>query len=58
VAALYSPEGSFTANDSAPAIGRKAITELARSFVEAFLDLRVLMDDVLVRDNMPNTDGH
>jgi hypothetical protein len=36
-----------------PAVGREAITEVARSFMTAFPDLQVLMDDVVVRDGGP-----
>ena len=48
VAAHYSPEGSLTINEGAPSVGRAAITEAARSFMTAFPDLQVLMDDLLV----------
>jgi len=51
VAAHYSPEGSLTINDGEPAVGRAAITEAARSFMTAFPDLQVLMDDLLVGDS-------
>ena len=46
VAAHYAPDGSLTINDGAPAVGRTAITEVARSFMDAFPDMRVLMDDL------------
>ena len=48
VAAFYSPDGSLTVNDEAPAVGRSAIAEVARGFMTAFPDLEVMMDDVLV----------
>jgi len=47
VAASYSPAGSLTINDGAPAVGRDAITEAAQGFMTAFPDLLVIMDDVL-----------
>jgi len=50
VAAHYSPAGSLTINDGEPAIGRSAITAAARSFMTAFPDLQVLMDDLRVKD--------
>lgn len=50
VAAHYAPEGSLTINDGPPAVGRAAITEAARSFMVAFPDMRVLMDDLRVHD--------
>jgi predicted ester cyclase len=49
VAAFYSPNGSLSVNDDAPAVGRSAIGEVARGFMAAFPDLEVLMDDVLIQ---------
>jgi hypothetical protein len=49
VAAHYAPEGSLTINDGPPAVGRAAITEAARSFMVAFPDLRVEMDELRLR---------
>jgi uncharacterized protein (TIGR02246 family) len=46
VAAHYAPAGSLTINGGAPSIGRAAITEAARSFMVAFPDMQVLMDDL------------
>ena len=45
VAAHYEPDGSLTINDGVPAVGRTAITEAARSFMDAFPEMQVLMDD-------------
>jgi uncharacterized protein (TIGR02246 family) len=50
VADHYAPEGSLTINGGEPAKGRAALTEVARSFMTAFPDMQVLMDDALVRD--------
>src|SRR5690242_432196 len=61
VAAFYSPSGSLTINDGAPAVGREAIAEAARAFMTAFPDLQVDMDDVRVeRDHAVSLDldGH
>ena len=49
VASFFSPEGSLRVNDDPPALGRKAITQLAQSFMTAFPDLSVIMDDLVVR---------
>jgi uncharacterized protein (TIGR02246 family) len=46
VAAHYASNGSLTINDGPPSVGRAAITEAARSFMVAFPDLQVLMDDL------------
>jgi len=46
VAEHYSPEGSLTINDGPPSVGREAITDAARAFMEAFPAMQVLMDDL------------
>ena len=51
VAAFFSPDGSLSVNNGPPAVGRAEITELARSFMTAFPDLRVVMDDLHVYDD-------
>ncbi|HEY2016323.1 MAG TPA: nuclear transport factor 2 family protein [Bryobacteraceae bacterium] len=50
VAACYSPDGLLAINGGVPAVGRKAVAEAAQSFMTAFPDLRVVMDDLLARD--------
>lgn len=52
VAAFFSPDGSLTINDGEPAQGRAAIAEIARSFMDAFPDLSVAMDDVERHDGI------
>ena len=49
VADSYAPDGSLTINDGPPSVGRAAITEAARSFMVAFPDMQVLMDDLLAK---------
>ena len=49
VAAFYATDGSLRVNYGVPAVGRRAITEVAQSFMTAFPNLRVRMDGVLVR---------
>ena len=44
VAEFYSPGGSLTINDGTPSVGRAAITEAARGFMDAFPGMQVLMD--------------
>ena len=46
VAEHYAADGSLTINGGTPSVSRAAVTEAARSFMDAFPDLRVLMDDV------------
>jgi hypothetical protein len=49
VAAFFSPGGSLTINEGAPSVGHAAITRAAQGFMSAFPDLRVVMDDALVK---------
>jgi uncharacterized protein (TIGR02246 family) len=51
VAAHYAPDGSLAINGGEPAVGRDAITDVARSFMTAFPDMQVLMDDLVVKDD-------
>jgi predicted ester cyclase len=51
VAAFFSPNGSLSVNDSAPAVGRDAIQNTVQSFMTAFPDLRVTLDELLGRDD-------
>ena len=53
VASHYAPDGSLTINDGAPSVGRAAIAEAARSFMVAFPDLQVLMDDLRLDGEQP-----
>jgi SnoaL-like polyketide cyclase len=51
VAEFFSPNGSLTINDGVPALGRSAITEAAQSFMSAFPEMRVLMDNLIIQPN-------
>ena len=53
VASFFSLTGSLTVNEGPPALGPAAITEVARSFMVAFPDLRVTMDDLLFVNGHP-----
>jgi hypothetical protein len=53
VAAFYEPHGALQVNDAAPSVGRLAITEVARGFMTAFPDLRVVMDDLRDHAGIP-----
>lgn len=46
LASLYAEDGSLSVNEGAPAMGREAIAATARSFMEAFPDMVVVMDSV------------
>ena len=48
VAAFFSPSGSLQINDAAPAAGRDAIQAAVQSFMTAFPDMQVLMDEISV----------
>ncbi len=47
VAAFFSTDGTLQVNDDAPAIGREAITAVARGFMTAFPDMVVSMDSLV-----------
>lgn len=49
VAAFFAPNGSLKINDAAPSVGRAALTETARSFMTAFPDLKISMNDLVLR---------
>jgi SnoaL-like domain len=53
VADHYSRDGSLTINGGAPSVGRAAITEAARGFMDGFPDLRVEMDDLKIGGDSP-----
>src|SRR5258705_8671967 len=44
VAAFFSPNGSLKVNDGEAAVGRRAITEVAQSFMTALPDMIVSFD--------------
>jgi uncharacterized protein (TIGR02246 family) len=48
VAAFFSPNGTLSVNDGAAAVGRKAIEETVQSFMTAFPDLRIYLDNLAV----------
>ena len=49
VASFFTENGSLTVNDGLPAEGRSAIAEIAQSFMTAFPDLQVVIDEIAVR---------
>ena|ERR1700682_1788255 len=49
VAAFYSSAGSLRVNGADPAVGRDAIADVARGFMTAFPDLKLTMDDLIIR---------
>jgi uncharacterized protein (TIGR02246 family) len=46
VAEFFAENGSLTVNAGPAAVGREAIADVARSFMTAFPDLEVILDDV------------
>jgi predicted ester cyclase len=48
VAAFFAPSGSLSVN-GAPAVGRRAITEVAQGFMTAFPDMRLFMDNTTIQ---------
>ncbi len=49
MAAFYSADGSLSVNDGAPAVGRSAIADVVQSFMTAFPNLRVILNEVTTR---------
>ena len=49
VAGFFAPRGWLTINGGPPAVGRDAITEAARGFMQTFPDLKVSMDNLVVQ---------
>jgi len=47
VASFFAPEGSLQVNDNPPAVGRDAVAAVARGFMTAFPDMKVVMDDLV-----------
>lgn len=47
VAAFYAEKGSLTVNNGPPAVGRRAIAEVARGFMCDFPDMIVRMDKIV-----------
>lgn len=50
VAAFFAQDGSLSVN-GAPAVGRRAITEVAQGFMTTFPDLDLFMDGLLVQED-------
>jgi steroid delta-isomerase-like uncharacterized protein len=50
VAAFYAVNGSLQINQGSPSVGRAAITAAAQSFMTAFPDMVVAMDDASLKD--------
>jgi predicted ester cyclase len=53
VASFFAPNGSLAINGGKAAVGREAITAVAQSFMEAFPDLHLDMEDLRIRDGLP-----
>jgi uncharacterized protein (TIGR02246 family) len=51
VAAHFAEDGSLSVNEEAPAVGREAITAVARGFMTTFPDLKVFLDEVRLEDD-------
>ncbi len=51
VASFFSAAGSLKVNADSPAVGREAITKVARGFMTAFPDLIVAMDSLVTKPN-------
>lgn len=50
VAACYAEDGSLTVNNGTPAVGRRAIAEVAHGFMTSFPDMQVSFNDLVLQD--------
>jgi hypothetical protein len=51
MASFYAENGSLTVNEGSAAIGRKEIAATAQSYMEAFPDIKLTMDSLIVKEN-------
>lgn len=58
VAEFYAEHGSLSVNGGPPAMGRQAIADVARGFMNAFPDMEVTMDDLVCRHEPYGTEFH
>jgi len=49
VATYFAKTGALTINNGTPAVGRKAIAEVAQGFMVAFPDLHLVMDSLVLK---------
>jgi len=47
MASFYAVDGSLTVNNGTPAVGRDQITATAKSYMEAFPDMKLTMDSLM-----------
>lgn len=53
VAAFFSAHGTLAINGGASSLGREAIAQVVQSFMSAFPDMQVLMDDLVINNGVP-----
>jgi len=56
VASFYAPDGILTVNNGTPVVGRDALIEFTKGFMEAFPDLKLTMDSLV--SNNDRTEYH
>ena len=47
MASFYAEDGSLTVNNGTPAVGRDQLAETAKSYMEAFPDMKLTMDSLV-----------
>jgi predicted ester cyclase len=47
MASFYAEDGTLTVNNGTPAVGRKQLAETAQSYMEAFPDMKLIMDSLV-----------
>jgi len=50
MASFYAEDGSLTVNNGSPSIGRKQLAATAKSYMDAFPDLKLTMDSLVMED--------
>ena len=47
MASFYAEDGTLTVNNGTPAVGRQQLAETAQSYMEAFPDMKLIMDSLV-----------
>ena len=50
MASFYAENGTLIVNNGQPAVGRKQLAETAKSYMEAFPDMELIMDSLTVEE--------
>jgi nuclear transport factor 2 (NTF2) superfamily protein len=48
MASFYAEDGTLTVNNGTPSVGRQQLAETARSYMEAFPDMKLILDSLVI----------